>query len=132
MRFYNACIRRLFQDGARFDTDEFRLMLVTSAYEPDRKRHTVVTDVVGEVVADGYARGGLRIPVEIVEDDTGSVAIAFGEVQWPKATITARGCVIYRRIDGGLVSHADFGADKSSSNGEFAVTFSNPMKLVQE
>jgi hypothetical protein len=52
------------------------------------------------------------------------VFLSFGTSTWSSSTITARGALIYKSGGGNpSVAVLDFGADKSSSNGDFQIQF---------
>jgi hypothetical protein len=85
-------------------------------------------DITGnsdEVVGTGYTAKG---PSLTRVDPTSSGATAFtdfADVTLTTATITARGCMIYDDTpsgDPGISVH-DFGADKTSSGGDFVLQF---------
>jgi len=44
-------------------------------------------------------------------------------VTWASSTIDARGAVIYKRTDSSLICAIDFGSKKSSSNGDFTISW---------
>lgn len=131
---YNSCV----DDNARglidFDTDTFRVMLVTSAYTPDKDTHLKRSAVTNEVAPSGtYAAGGAVTTVTVTKNTaTDQVTIAFSSVSFTSATITARAAVIYKSRGGAatadeLVAYVDFNTDVSSTNGTYTVTFSTPL-----
>lgn len=46
-------------------------------------------------------------------------------VTWSNSTIDARGAVIYKRTDSSLICAVDFGSKKSSSNGDFTISWNS-------
>lgn len=115
--------------------DTFYAMLVTNEYRPDAGAHRRRSDVAAfEVPAgNGYKAGGASVTVSLVESD-GGVALKLGTATWRKATITARGCIVYKTRGGDaggdeLVMHSDFGKDTSSTNAAFEVEFATPLQF---
>jgi hypothetical protein len=111
------------------DADTFKIMLVTSAYTPNKKTHTKRSDVTNEVTGTGYTAGGVALASVVVTNDTANDRTKFASANpsWASATITARGAVIYKSRGGAatadeLVCYLDFGSDQTSTNGPFTVT----------
>lgn len=132
---YNSCIDDMARGSIDFDTDTFYLMLVTSAYTPDKDAHLKRSSVTNEVTGTGYTTGGAASTVTVTKDNTNDrVTIAFASVAWPSSTITARAGVLYKRRGGAatadeLVAYVDFLSDITSTSGTFTVTFSSPITL---
>lgn len=133
---YNSCIDDLARGAIDFDTDTFYLMLVSSAYVPDKDAHDKRNHVTNEVAASGsYAAGGAATAVTITKDTVNDrVDISFGGVSFTSTTITARAGVIYKRRGGTatqdeLIAYVDFGGDISSTGGNFAVVFNSPLRF---
>jgi hypothetical protein len=119
-----------------FDTDTFKMMLVTSSYSAS-KSHAKRNEVTNEVSGTGYTAGGNACSVTVAATDNSNndVEISFSVTSWTSATITARAGVIYKSRGGAstadeLVGYVDFGGDVTSTNGTFAVTISTPLKFV--
>ena len=132
---FNSMLEDMARGAIDFDTDTFRVMLVTSTYTPDKDTHTKRSDVTNEVVGTGYVAGG-AVSVCTVFKDTAldKVTLSFAVTSWATATITARACEIYKSRGGAasadeLVAHVDFGADITSTADTFTVTFSTPLTL---
>lgn len=132
---YNSAIRDEATGAIDYDTDTFYAMLVTSAYTPDKDVHNRRDDVTNEVVGAGYTAGGQAVTVTVAAVDTANdrVVITFASHNWPTATITARGEVIYKRRGGAssadeLVYYNDFGSDITSTAGTFTVAASTITK----
>lgn len=132
---YNSCIRDAVVGSIDFDTDTFKMMLVTSTYTAS-KSHSKRSDITNEVVGTGYSTGGnaCSVSVAAVDNVNNDVEISFTVTNWTSATITARAGVIYKSRGGAssadeLVGYVDFGSDVSSTNGTFAVTVSSPLKF---
>lgn len=131
---YNSAMFHEAKGNIDFDTDSFKVMLVTSAYTPNVDTHDYRNDVTNEVPnGSGYATGGAETTCTVTQDNANNrVSIGFSAVTWETATITARGAVIYKSRGGAssadeLVAYVDFGSDKSSSGGDFVVTFTTPI-----
>lgn len=132
---YNSCIRDAVTGAIDFDSDTFKMLLVTSSYSA-AKSHAKRSDVTNEVTGTGYTAGGnaCTVSVAAVDNTNNDVEISFTVTSWTSATITARAGVIYKSRGGAssadeLVGYVDFGSDVSSTNGTFAVTVSSPLKF---
>lgn len=132
---YNSCIRDAIVGSIDFDSDTFKMMLVTSSYTPS-KSHSKRSDITNEVSGTGYTTGGNSCTATVASvDNVGNdVEISFTVTTWASSTITARGGVIYKSRGGSssadeLVGYVDFGSDVSSTNGDFTVTVSSPLKF---
>ena len=113
-----------------FDTDTFKIMLVTSSYTPNKDTHDRRDDVTNEVTGTGYSTGGSTIACTVTKD-TGNdkVTLQFASTSWASSTITARAAVVYKSRGGAssadeLVFYNDFDADVSTTNGTFTVAAS--------
>lgn len=130
---YDSCVYDAARGVVDFDTDTFKVMLVTSTYTPNKKTHAKRSDVTNEVSGTGYSSGGSASTVTVTNvTASDNVTVAFGSVNWPTSTITARGAVIYKSRGGAssadeLVAYVDFGADITSTADTFTVTFSTPI-----
>jgi hypothetical protein len=132
---YNSAIRDAVTGAIDFDTDTFKMLLVTSTYTAV-KSHDKRDDITNEVSGTGYTAGGnaCSVSVAAVDNTNNDVEISFTVTSWTSATITARAGVIYKSRGGAssadeLVGYVDFGSDVSSTNGTFAVTVSSPLKF---
>ena len=111
-----------------FDTDQFRIMLVSSQYIPN-KNHSKRSDVYGELPTDnGYIEGGLDVKVNIKKDSINNrINILLSGGTWSNSTITANGAIYYRVGRNGpstddLVCFVEFDREASSMNGSFVIT----------
>lgn len=115
--------------------DTFKIALYTSAatlnaettqYIPPTDPNAVQTDT-GEVTqtGTGYIAGGNTLVVSVTPTSEGITAyLAFENTTWSAASITARGALIYNATQGNkAVAVLDFGSDKTTTNGNFTVTF---------
>lgn len=132
---YNSAIRDASVGNIDFDTDTFKMMLVTSTYAAS-KSHAKRSDITNEVSGTGYTAGGNAAACTVAATDNvnNDVEITFSITSWTSATITARAGVIYKSRGGlasadELVGYVDFTSDTTSTNGTFAVTISSPLKF---
>jgi hypothetical protein len=132
---YNSCIDDLAKGSIDFDTDTFKVMLVTSSYSADKDAHLKRSAVTNEVTGTGYTAGGQTTTATVTKDTANDrVDIAFANVTWATSTITARAAVIYKSRGGAssadeLVAYVDFNSDTVSAGGNFTVTFSSPLRF---
>ena len=107
----------------------FKIALYTNAATLNQSTTSYTS--TGEVVASGYDAGGQVLTITQVPTTgpSGDIAyISFADATWGPITMTARGCLIYK-YDGSTnpaVCVLDFGSDKSTVNGTFAVQFPSP------
>ena len=131
---YNSAIFDASTGAIDFDTDAFKMMLVTSSYTA-AKTHMKRNAVTNEVSGTGYTAGGNAAAATVTKDDANSrVDITFAITSWTSSTITARAGVIYKNRGGAssadeLVGYVDFGSDISSTSGTFSVTITSPLRF---
>jgi len=102
--------------------DTFKMSLYTSAATLGAA--TTAYTATNEVSGTGYTATGQAM-TNVTPSTSGTTAITdFADVTWSTATITARGALIYNddKSDKAVIV-LDFGADKSSTAGDFVVTF---------
>lgn len=102
----------------------FKIALFTSAATLGAS--TTVYSTSNEVTGTGYTAGGKTLTIAAVPTSSGTTAyLDFSDVTWTSSTITARGALIYL-ADGATnpaIAVLDFGADKTSTAGDFTVQF---------
>lgn len=132
---YNSMLRDEAVGSIDFDTDVFKVMLVTSSYAPNKDTHTKRQDVTNEVSGTGYTAGGVASAASVGSVDTTNdrVDVTFAAVSWLASTITARGAVIYKSRGGvssadEMIMYVDFGSDIVSTAGTFALSASTYRK----
>lgn len=109
------------------NSDTFKVMLVTASYTYSAA-HDFRDDITNEVSGTGYSSGGAALGSPTF-NNSGTTAVFDGsDVTWSSSTITARGAVIYKSRGGASSSDEvlffiDFGSDKSSSAGDFTITW---------
>lgn len=126
---YNNFKAKIMDGSIDLDTDTIKVALVTSSYTPDADTHDFFDDVTNEVSGTGYTAGGAEITsLAVTVDTTDDEGVFDGaDVTWATSTITAAGAVIYK--DSGasttspLICYFDFGGDKTSSAGNFVVSW---------
>jgi len=133
---YNSAVRDEAVGSIDYDTDTFKVMLLTSAYTPDKDAHSKRSSLTAnEVSGTGYTAGGAAATVSVAAVDTANdrVDITLGGASWATSTITARYAVYYKSRGGAdtadeLVALIDFGADVSTTAGTFTLTASTLRK----
>ena len=123
---YNSFKKTIGDGTIDWDTDTIKVALVTSSYTPDIDTHTdFSTHVTNEVVGTGYTAGGATLAGKVVTVDTTNDWAEYDatDVTWGSSTITARGAVVYESTGGNLICYVDFGSDKSSSAGDFTISW---------
>jgi hypothetical protein len=113
-----------FRGRIAHDAIEVGVMLVTAEYVPDPAKHARRSDVTGEVVAEGYAAGGVKTASKL-KRGTGGIEIVLGGARWAESSITAHGAVYFVRrgkaADDELILYVGFDGDVISSNGAFSL-----------
>jgi hypothetical protein len=103
--------------------DTFKIALFTSAATLDAT--TTAYSTSNEATGTGYTAGGNTLTVSAVPTSTGTTAfLDFTDTTWSTATVTARGALIYNSTYSDTsVAVLDFGADKTSTAGDFTIIF---------
>lgn len=104
----------------------FKLALYTSSATLNKS--TTAYSATNEVANSGsYAAGGGALVSATPVLSTDTAVCDFGDISFTSATITARGALIYNDTQGDkAVQVLDFGSDKTSTAGTFAITFPTP------
>ena len=111
------------------DSDDINVMLVTSSYTPDIDTDEFMDDVTNEVTGTGYTAGGQALAGKAVTVDTTDDEGVFdaNNITWTTSTITAAGAVLYKDTGASttspLICYFDFGGDKTSSAGNFVISW---------
>jgi len=120
-------------DGFNFDlavgyhqaSDVYRMALYTA--DADLGPNTAAYTTSGEVIGDGYVPGGQILKGFQILRDGRVVMYDWEDPVWPRATITARGALIYNFSKGNRVLGVlDMGKNFSSTNGNFMVALPEP------
>ena len=127
---FNSFKRDIANGSINLATDAVKIMLVGSAYTPNIDTHTKRSDVTNEVSGTGYTAGGIALVNKTVTMNTTSDKGVFDadDITLSNATITARGAVLYKARGGAssadeLIAYLDFGADITSTAGNFNIAF---------
>jgi len=106
-----------------FENDTFKMALYTSSATLDAS--TTAYSVTNEVSGTGYTAGGQDLDSPTVTLSGTTAFVDFADETWTGASITARGALIYNSTAVGnpAVAVFDFGADKTSTAGDFVVQF---------
>jgi len=101
----------------------FKLALYTNSASLDAS--TTAYTATNEVSGTGYSAGGGTL-TNVTPTTSGTTALTdFADLTFSSATITARGALIYNDTATGdpSVVVLDFGADKTSTAGDFTIVF---------
>lgn len=126
---YDSFKRDIMDGTIDLDTDTIQIALVTSSYTA-AAAHDKWDDVsANEVAGSGYSNKGITLTSKTVSADAGDNEGVFdaADVTWSTSTVTARGAVIFKDTGTAstspLVCFIDFGSDKTSTVGDFVVSF---------
>lgn len=101
----------------------FKIALYSSA--ATLSAATTAYTATSEASGTGYTAGGATLTLVAATSSGTTAFIDFADATWTTASFTARGALIY--MDNGGTNPAiavlDFGADKTSSGGNFVVQF---------
>tara|TARA_R110000782_G_scaffold9375_1_gene30266 strand:+ start:87 stop:515 length:429 start_codon:yes stop_codon:yes gene_type:complete len=105
--------------------NSFKLALYTSSATLGAA--TTAFTTTGQVSGTNYTSGGNAL-TNITPVLSGTTAVCdFADLTFGTATITARGCMIYNDTNSDkAVCAIDFGADKTSTAGDFTIVFPSP------
>lgn len=129
--WYGQAIAKAFNKEIDWDSDTIKVSLHTSSYTPNQDTHEYTDDLTNEVAnGNGYTTGGATLGNKTLGYTGGTNVIKFDgdDVSWTSSTITARYAVIYDDTPATaatkpLLGLVDFGADVSTTNGTFAITW---------
>lgn len=109
--------------GIHLAADTYKIALYTSSASLDNT--TTAYSATNEVGNSGtYSAGGATLGTFAVSSSGKTGWLDFADVSWTSATITARYALIYNSSRSNkAVCVLDFGADKTSTAGTFAITF---------
>lgn len=131
---YNSALRDEAAGAIDFDTDSFKVMLLSSSYTPS-KSHAKRSDLTNEVTGTGYSSGGVSATVTIgsTNNTDNRVDITLGGVTFSTVSVTARYAAYYKARGGAssadeLVALIDFGADVVRSAADLVLNSSTLRK----
>jgi hypothetical protein len=113
-----------------WDSDNFKCLLCTASYTPDKDAHDFRDDVTNEIAASGgYTAGGQIVSMSVSLDasnDRINITLGGFTISAP-TTITARKAVYYKARGGAssadeLIAVIDFGSDVISTGGAWSLT----------
>jgi hypothetical protein len=108
--------------------DEYHIALYTS--KAVLNKHTKVYTEDGEVIGQGYSKGGIRLTSIKVWLQGDNSVLKWDSLVIPRATITARGALIYNVSRGNrAVAVLDFGEDISSTRDDYKIEM--PETLIE-
>ena len=130
---YNKFKMEALTGSIDLSTDTIKVALLDSGYTPNIDTDIFWDDVsANEITSANYTTGGETITTPTVTQDNTDNEGVFGgdDIVWTNAvgTITARYAVMYK--DTGvagtspLIEYIDFGADKTSENENFSISWS--------
>ena len=127
----NAAIRHIVKNDIDFDVDDFKCMLLTSSYTPNKDTDEFRDDIEANEVAatGGYSAGGEDVTVTVlaVDNTNDRQEVTLGGISIPTSTITARYGAYYKARGGAssadeIVAVIDFGGNISSTGGTWSLT----------
>ena len=126
-----------FRPSADTGADVFKLALYTSAATLDA--NTTTYSASNEASGSNYTAGGLAltntgVTATNINANTGTGFCDFSDLTYPNVSVTARGALIYNTtpsansnanttLTNASVAVLDFGADKTSTDGDFTIIF---------
>jgi hypothetical protein len=126
---YGNCLLKALNKEINWSSDTIKVMLCTNAYTPDQDAHIYKSSITNEVTGTGYTAGGITLASKTItyNSSTNTITLDAADVTWSTSTITARYAVIYDSTGtdstSALLAYVDFGADVSSSGGNFTITW---------
>jgi hypothetical protein len=123
---YDSVLNDLARGNIDFDSDSYKILLVTSSYTAVKASHAKRSSVTNEITGTGYTAGGAAI-VCTLTDDTAKKILTFASTSWATATFTAAAAVIYKARGGAssadeLIAYLDFSGSVSASASTFSVS----------
>ena len=126
-----------FRPTGQTGADTFKLALYTSSASLDA--NTTTYSASNEASGSNYSAGGLAltntgVTATNINANTGTGFCDFTDLTFPNVSVTARGALIYNStpsansnanttLTNASVAVLDFGADKTSTDGDFTIIF---------
>jgi len=130
-KWYGNALLKAFNKEIDWDTDTIKVALCTASYTPDQDAHDYFDDITNELsTANGYTAGGATLASKTIGYTAGTnvMKLDAADLTWSNATITARYGIIYlatgEATTSPLLGYVDFGEDKTSTAGNFTITWS--------
>jgi hypothetical protein len=126
---YGNIAKALFNKELDWDSDDIKVMLVSSSYVPNQDTHDYLDDITAyEVTGTGYTAGGQSLASKTVTYDgsTNTLVLDAADNTWASSTITARYAIVYNNTGASaaakpLVCYVDLLSDQASNNGNFVI-----------
>lgn len=134
---YNSAVDKIVRGQVDFDTDEFRILLVSGAAQDDTIEKTTfdfVNDISNELaIGNGYNERKITTPT--ISQNGNNTEIDFTSVSWSEATIAATGAILYAHkgtddAANPLVAYLNFNNLVQSSEGTFTVSITSPLTIA--
>lgn len=107
------------------DTDTIKIALFTSA--ATLSAATTAYSTSNEASGTNYTAGGNTLTGAAISLDGTTAIVDFADTTWADSTITARQALIYNASKANrAIAVIDFGSDKTSTDGDFTVSFPAP------
>jgi hypothetical protein len=104
------------------DTDTIKIALFTSSATLGATTTAYAT--TNEVAGTGYTAGGNTLTGATISSSGTTAIVDFDNTTWASSTITARGAMLYNASKANrAIAILDFGADKTSTDGDFTIQF---------
>jgi len=110
------------------DTHTLKIALIKNSpsgtYNASTANYSTVTGNSDEATGTGYTSGGNTLSGASISLDGSTAIVDFTDTTWSSATLSADGCIIYNSSQSNkAIAVINFGATKTSSNGDFVVQF---------
>ncbi len=110
-------------------SDAQHCTLHTSLYAVSKTAHDFVDDLTNEITGTGYTAGGVVLANKTLAITSSVIVGDADDAVWAASTLTARFAVVSDRTPATaatqpLIGYQNFGADVSSSGGEYRVAWS--------
>lgn len=133
-KVYGKTALMAFNKEIDWDSDEVKVMLLSSSYTPDIHTHSYVSQVSSyEISSKNYVKKGKSLSGRTLSYSNKVVSLKANNITWSNTNITCRYAVIY--VDTGnpstspLVCYQDFGVDQICSESDFTIVW-NSKKVV--
>jgi hypothetical protein len=129
-KMYGNAIKAAYNKEIDLNDGNVKVALCTSSYTPDQDTHDYFNDITNELsTGNGYTAGGATVsnPTVTYTGATNVFKFDADDTSWANSTVTARYGVVYYSTGTAstspLICYIDFGADKTTSNIEFKITW---------
>ena len=119
-----------------FDTDTFKVALLTSSYIPVQTTHKTWADISDEVTGSNYLPGGSTLTGITLTESNGVTTFDANDVTWLDSSTgftNARYAVLYKSTGvantSTLIALLDLSVDKSNVGGDYAI-FWHPSGII--